>query len=301
MASVFCSINDLQSPPTRASSPSHCSRGGIGRRVRLRSAWGNSWRFKSSREHHFDFRFSIFDFRTIAFGIETHRQQDPQFIRRTFAGIARRYDLANHALSLGIDFLWRAWAARIVAEWAPRRVLDLATGSGDLAQAIRGRCPNARVVGADFCEPMLREAQRKGVQDLLAADGTRLPFRDSVFDALTVAFGLRNMASWETALREMARVIRTGGHVLVMDFSLPQAAFLRVPYRLYLHHVLPRVAGALTGRKDAYEYLGESIEGFPRGRAMLALMESCGFELAAARPLCGGIATIYTATRQAGK
>lgn len=229
--------------------------------------------------------------------IETHRQQDPQFIRRTFAGIARRYDLANHALSLGIDFLWRARAARTIAAWKPRRVLDLATGSGDLAMAIRARNPDAQVVGADFCEPMLREARRKGVKNLLAADGMRLPFRDRAFDVVTVAFGLRNMASWEAAVREMARVLRPGGHVLVMDFSLPRSACLRAPYRLYLHHGLPRLAGALTGRREAYEYLGESIEGFPRGTAMLALLESCGFALAEEHPLCGGIAAIYTAVR----
>ncbi len=146
--------------------------------------------------------------------IETHRQQDPQFIRRTFAGIARRYDLANHALSLGIDFLWRARAARTIAAWKPRRVLDLATGSGDLAMAIRARNPDAQVVGADFCEPMLREARRKGVKNLLAADGMRLPFRDRAFDVVTVAFGLRNMASWEAAVREMARLAREENELL---------------------------------------------------------------------------------------
>jgi len=226
-----------------------------------------------------------------------NRQQDPQFIRRTFASIARRYDLANHALSLGIDFAWRARAASIVKGWSPGRILDLATGSGDLAIALAKACPRAEVTGADFCQPMMLEAQKKNFRRLVNADGTRLPFRDGVFDALTVAFGLRNMASWPAAIGEMARVLRPGGHVLVLDFSLPAAPLLRSGYRAYLHHGLPRIASMLTGNRDAYQYLGESIEKFPSGAAMLQLIEAGGFELARAEPLCFGIASIYTATR----
>lgn len=225
------------------------------------------------------------------------RQQDPEFIRRTFASIATRYDLANHALSLGIDFLWRAIAARMVQGWRPKRVLDLATGSGDLALALGRACPAATVVGADFCLPMLEQARKKGVPHLVQADGTKLPFADASFDVVTVAFGLRNMASWEGALREMARVLRPGGHVLVLDFSLPVSPIFRAIYRVYLHHFLPGIAGWLTGKRDAYEYLGESIEKFPNGRGMLDLIENCGFEMGQARPLCGGIVTIYAATR----
>lgn len=144
---------------------------------------------------------------------------------------------------------------------------------------------------------MLRQAQRKGFAPLVAADGLALPFESAVFDAVTVAFGLRNMESRATALGEMARVLRPGGHVLVMDFSLPEHPLLRVPYRWYLHHILPRIAGLVTGNAGAYEYLGESIEAFPRGARMIALIESCGFELGFAQPLWAGIVTIYTATR----
>ncbi|MGH8048502.1 MAG: ubiquinone/menaquinone biosynthesis methyltransferase [Chthoniobacterales bacterium] len=227
-----------------------------------------------------------------------HRQQDPQFIRRTFATIARRYDLANHALSLGVDFLWRARAARIVKNWAPRRVLDLATGSGDLAIALGRACPDAEITGADFCQPMMLEAQKKGFRRLVNADGTQLPFRDAVFDTVTVAFGLRNMASWPQAIGEVARVLRPGGHVLVLDFSLPSLAPLRAGYRFYLHRMLPSVAALVTGDRGSYEYLGESIERFPSGVAMTALIEANGFELAQAEPLTGGIVSIYTATRR---
>ncbi len=231
-------------------------------------------------------------------GIARHAQQDPDFIRKTFSSIAGRYDFANHALSGGADYLWRDLAARIVTSWAPSTILDLATGSGDLALVLAKKNPDAQVIAADFCEPMLRVAQRKSVPNLVAADGTQLPFASGVFDALTVAFGLRNMATYDGALGEMARVLRPGGHVLILDFSLPASPPLRAAYRFYLHRVLPRLAGLATGRPEAYAYLGESIEAFPRGQAMLDRMENAGFTLAAARPLWCGIVTIYTATRR---
>ncbi len=215
-------------------------------------------------------------------------------MRTTFAAIAGRYDLANHLLSGGMDFLWRATAAGLVAETAPTCILDLAAGSGDLSRALAKRCPHARVVAADFCLPMLEVAVRKGIPALVQADGLSLPFRDQAFDALTVAFGLRNMASWEGALREMHRVLRPGGLLLVMDFSLPKPP-LRGLYRAYLHHVLPRLAAVITGNKAAYEYLGESIEAFPRDTGMLDLMNANGFSEARTRPLCFGVASIYTA------
>lgn len=227
-----------------------------------------------------------------------HRQQDPQFIQRIFSTIAHRYDLANHALSLGMDFLWRARAAKIVQGWAPCRALDLATGSGDLAIAVASACPAAEITGADFCQPMMLEAQKKGFRRLVNADGMRLPFRDGVFDALTVAFGLRNMASWSKAIGEMARVLRPGGHVLVLDFSLPSFPPIRAGYRFYLHHILPTVAACVTGNRGSYEYLGESIERFPSGTAMTQLIEANGFTLAQAKPLTFGIVSIYTATRR---
>jgi len=198
---------------------------------------------------------------------------------------------------MGADFLWRRHAARIVSSWNPSCILDLATGSGDLARVLLHECPGAQVVGADFCLPMLIEARRKGLAPLFVADGMQLPFRSGVFDAVTIAFGLRNIASRETALEEMHRVIRPGGHVLIMDFSLPEQPFLRTSYRAYLHHILPRLAGAVTGNMKAYQYLGESIEAFPRGNKMTALIEGCGFETARNLPLWQGIVAIYTARK----
>lgn len=213
-----------------------------------------------------------------------------------FDGIARRYDAANHLLSGGIDFYWRWRAARTVSNWKPRRVLDLATGSGDLALAIQRHIPAAEVTGADFSSEMLARAQGKGLTRTVVADALALPFADGSFDCVTVAFGLRNLSDWAAALREMRRVLSKGGHVLVLDFSLPRPLF-RPAYRFYLHRCLPALAALITRRRDAYEYLAASIEEFPSGAAMTALMEANGFTSAHATPLTGGIATMYCAEK----
>ena len=220
--------------------------------------------------------------------------RDPDSVRAMFGRIARRYDLANHLLSGGADFLWRWRAAKIVAGWQPRDVLDLATGSGDLALAIGSRVPNAKIVAADFSPEMLEIARSKGVANTIAADALQLPFESGSFDAVTVAFGLRNMADWDRALAEMARVLREHGRLLVLDFSLPTGA-LQPAYRFYLHRCLPFFASVVTGEKAAYDYLGGSIEKFPSGAAMLELIERNGFTNTSAEPLTAGIATIYTA------
>lgn len=222
--------------------------------------------------------------------------QNPAKVRGIFSAIAGRYDLANHLLSGGLDFLWRARAVRIVRSWHPRTILDLATGSGDLALAMKKAMPDARVVGADFCLPMLEIAARKGLHPLVVADGTRLPFADGAFDAVTIAFGLRNMESWPRALGEMSRVLGPGGHLLVLDFSMPRPP-LSAPYRTYLHRVLPFMAGILTGNRAGYEYLGESIESFPSGDAMKSLIVNSGFHDVSSIPLAAGIVSIYTANK----
>jgi len=222
--------------------------------------------------------------------------QNPAKVHGIFSSIAGRYDLANHLLSGGLDFLWRARSVQLVKAWNPRAVLDLATGSGDLALALQKAIPQAHVVGADFCLPMLQIAARKGLRPLVVADGTRLPLADASFDAVTVAFGLRNMESWPGALREMSRVLRPGGHLLVLDFSLPRPP-LATLYRFYLHRVLPLVAGLLTGQRFGYEYLGESIESFPSGPDMRALIEQNNFCGAHDHRLAAGIVSIYTAER----
>lgn len=214
-----------------------------------------------------------------------------------FGSIAPRYDLANHLLSCGIDFYWRKRAADIVAHWRPKNIVDLATGTGDLALVLQRRLPDADVIGADFTEEMLAIAKAKGVRKTMVADAMRLPFADASIDCITVAFGLRNMEDYGGALREMARVLKANGHLLVLEFSLPSMSILRALYRFYLHRCLPVLGSFLTRKKSAYDYLGDSIEDFPNGEAMLRLMEASGLANPSAEPLTGGIVTIYTAER----
>jgi demethylmenaquinone methyltransferase/2-methoxy-6-polyprenyl-1,4-benzoquinol methylase len=221
---------------------------------------------------------------------------DPASVQRLFSAIATRYDLANHLLSAGMDFFWRKKLASIVAGMRHQTILDLATGSGDIALTLAKHCPDATLFGADFCHPMLLQAAAKGVRNLVTADGLNLPFPDETFDVVTIAFGLRNMKSRLRGLSQMRRVLKPGGHVLVLDFSIPKPP-LRGLYRFYLHNILPWVAGIVTGEKEAYQYLGDSIEKFPQGEAMIQKMLGCGYQSAKALPLSFGIVTLYIAQR----
>ena len=216
-------------------------------------------------------------------------------VRQMFGGIARRYDLANHTLSCGTDFYWRKCAANIVAGWRPGKIADLATGTGDLALALQKKLPDAEVTGVDFLPEMLERAQSKGVRKTVLADAMKLPFPDASFDCVTIAFGLRNMENWRDALVEMSRVLKRDGRLLVLEFSLPTASIVRTIYRFYLHRCLPLLGSFLTRKKSAYDYLGDSIEEFPSGDAMIDLIEANGFKHATLQPLSYGIATIYTA------
>jgi demethylmenaquinone methyltransferase / 2-methoxy-6-polyprenyl-1,4-benzoquinol methylase len=212
-----------------------------------------------------------------------------------FGAIARRYDLANHTLSCGTDFYWRKCAANMVASWRPRKIVDLATGTGDLALAVQRKLPDAEVTGVDFLPEMLELARRKGVRETILADAMKLPFPDASFDCVTIAFGLRNMENWRDALVEMSRVLKRDGRLLVLEFSLPTVSIVRTIYRFYLHRCLPLLGSFLTRKKSAYDYLGDSIEEFPSGHAMIDLIEASGFKHVTLQPLSYGVATIYTA------
>ena len=212
-----------------------------------------------------------------------------------FGAIARRYDLANHTLSCGTDFYWRKCAANMVASWRPRKIVDLATGTGDLALAVQKKLPDAEVTGVDFLPEMLELARRKGVRETILADAMKLPFPDASFDCVTIAFGLRNMENWRDALVEMSRVLKRDGRLLVLEFSMPTVSIVRTIYRFYLHRCLPLLGSFLTRKKSAYDYLGDSIEEFPSGHAMIDLIEASGFKHVTLQPLSYGIATIYTA------
>ena len=221
----------------------------------------------------------------------------PGQVREMFGSIATRYDLANHVLSCGIDFYWRARAAEIVASWHPNTIADLATGTGDLALAMQKKMPHAELTGVDFLPEMLELAQSKGVRRVVLADAMKLPFEDASFDCVTIAFGLRNLENCSVALAEMRRVLNANGHLLVLEFSLPTTPALRAAYRFYLHRCLPVLGSFLTQEKSAYDYLGDSIEKFPSGNAMCELMRETGYVSPSFEPLTGGIVTIYTATR----
>src|SRR4051794_35086825 len=221
----------------------------------------------------------------------------PAQVREMFGAIATRYDLANHLLSCGIDFYWRARAAQIVRAWQPRTIADLATGTGDLALALQKKLPQAELTGVDFLSEMLELARRKGVRRLVLADAMKLPFEDGSFDCVTIAFGLRNLENCSAALTEMWRVLNAGGHLLVLEFSLPTTAILRAAYRFYLHRCLPLLGSFLTQKKSAYDYLGDSIEEFPSGNAMCELMRGIGYVSPRFERLTGGIVTIYNAAK----
>lgn len=221
----------------------------------------------------------------------------PSHVREMFGSIATRYDLANHVLSCGVDFYWRARVANIVNAWHPQTIADLATGTGDLARAIQKKLPHAEVTGVDFVPEMLELALNKGVRRVVLADAMKLPFDDRSFDCVTIAFGLRNMENRSAALTEMWRVLKANGHLLVLEFSLPVRPILLAAYRFYLHRCLPLLGSFLTRKKSAYDYLGDSIEEFPSGNAMCELMRGTGYVAPAFERLTGGIVTIYTATK----
>jgi demethylmenaquinone methyltransferase/2-methoxy-6-polyprenyl-1,4-benzoquinol methylase len=226
---------------------------------------------------------------------------DPKAVNSMFARIASRYDLANHLLSGGVDFWWRQRLVRSVHDARPGAVLDLATGSGDVAFALADGLPGVRLTGMDFCQPMLDEAVRKrgdnplwaGIE-FIQGDGIALPLADASYDAVTISFGLRNMVDRHRALSEMRRVLRPGGRLFLLEFSQPHRWF-RPFYYAYLRHVLPRVAGVVTGDKGAYDYLCGSIEKFPDRAAMTGEISRAGFRTVSAIPLTFGIVALHEA------
>ena len=229
---------------------------------------------------------------------------DPLAVNTMFARIARRYDAANRLLSGGIDQWWRKRLVRIVRSKTPRDVLDLATGSGDVAFALaRALPPTTKITGMDFCQPMLDQAIAK--QTALSGlgreivfrqgDGLALPCPDACMDAVTVSFGLRNMADRHRALSEMRRVLRPGGHVHVLEFSQPYRWF-RPFYYFYTKKILPAIAGKVTGDRAAYDYLNASIEAYPGHAAMSEELKKAGFLEVRAIRMTLGIVALHIGT-----
>ncbi len=218
-------------------------------------------------------------------------------VNRMFAGIADRYDRANRCLSLGSDVYWRARTVGQVLRAKPARVVDLATGSGDIALALRRKLPpEAEVIGMDFCEEMLDKARSKAREisgvSFRTGDCLDLPLEDEFADACTIGFGLRNLEDRSKGLREMLRIIRPGGNLFILEFSQPHA-FLRPFYYFYLKKILPLLASRITGDVDAYHYLGGTIGTFPTRNELSAQIQNAGFSEVTATPLTGGIVAIH--------
>ncbi|WP_448384046.1 bifunctional demethylmenaquinone methyltransferase/2-methoxy-6-polyprenyl-1,4-benzoquinol methylase UbiE [Desulfosoma sp.] len=226
-------------------------------------------------------------------------EKSPQRIGSMFDRIAATYDFLNHFLSLGVDLWWRRQAVQALWRYAPqtRTALDVATGTGDLAFAALCHQPQAIVVGLDLSRKMLRIAEQKrrarSIPErrygLIAGDALSMPFRDSTFDAVMIAYGIRNMPDTAQAFREFHRVLRPGGHVLILEFSLPSHPLFRRPYLFYFEKVLPRLGGWVSRDGEAYRYLPASVGAFIRPEAMSAFGAAAGFDPQRIRLLTGGI------------
>ena len=229
--------------------------------------------------------------------------KDPGKIRKMFGLIAPRYDCLNHLLSLSIDRYWRRVTVRKLAPLLSRDpvILDLCTGTGDLALELSRI---ALVVGCDFCHPMLvlgqkklKESQLNGQVRLVEGDALRLPFSSRRFDAVTIAFGLRNLKEYQQGLREMYRVLRRRGVLAVLEFSRPQTPIFRQLYLFYLTNVLPRLGEWISGRKGAYSYLVESVQEFPIPKELSEMISQVGFGQISCYRLTGGIVTLHVAQK----
>lgn len=243
---------------------------------------------------------------------ESPVDKSEQRVREMFRQVAPRYDLMNHLLSMNIDRYWRWRAVRALRLIDDSPILDVCTGTGDLALAIAARVgPKIRVIGSDFCSAMLRIGQRKrstgpedfrGRVEFLEADSQQLPFPDDRFQAVTVAFGLRNVSDTDRGLREMTRVCKPGGQVMVLEFSNPSFPGFRQLYQWYFEHVLPRIGQALARNdKDAYRYLQKSVGQFPDGPRLVSRMVGAGLVGVSYRTLTGGVASIYTGFKPGGE
>lgn len=220
-------------------------------------------------------------------------------VRQMFASIADRYDLVNSVLSMGTHYHWRKVAVRVSGAAKGMSVLDCATGTGDLAISFKKKVgESGYVLGTDFCREMIEPAPAKAGRhrvevDFEVADAMDLPYQDDRFDISSIAFGIRNVDDPEQCLKEMARVVRPGGRVIVLEFGQPQG-LIKYPYRFYSKHVIPVVGGLLTGNREAYTYLPETSARFPAGEQFLELMGKTGrFSGQTMKSLTHGIAYVY--------
>ena len=228
---------------------------------------------------------------------------DGRVVREMFSQVAHRYDFLNHFLSLSIDQRWRRAAVAKVSELTQPSehavCLDLCSGTGDLSIELQRRL-RVSVVASDFCHPMLvRAVEKIGALGLgsristIEADSMQTPFRDDRFDAVTIAFGLRNLEDPKRGLGEMLRVLKKNGALVVLEFSRPVVPVFRQGFQFYFHRILPVLGAWISGQRTAYRYLPESVGRFPAQRELAAMMESVGFRSVSYRNLSGGIAALH--------
>jgi demethylmenaquinone methyltransferase/2-methoxy-6-polyprenyl-1,4-benzoquinol methylase len=220
-----------------------------------------------------------------------------------FNNIAGKYDFLNHFLSLGIDKGWRKKAIAEIAKVQPKNILDVATGTGDLAIAASKLNPD-KIIGIDIAAQMLdvgkKKLKEKGLTELITmqvGDSEALPFADNSFDAITCAYGVRNFEHLEAGLKEMCRVLRPGGKLAILEFSHPKQFPVKQGYQFYFKYILPTLGKLVSKHSTAYSYLPESVMAFPEGQRFCEILVECGFKEPKARPLTFGITTLYTATK----
>jgi demethylmenaquinone methyltransferase / 2-methoxy-6-polyprenyl-1,4-benzoquinol methylase len=224
-------------------------------------------------------------------------------VREMFSGIAGKYDLLNHLLSLNIDKGWRRRVRGRLAEILGHEdatILDVACGTGDLSLELK-KGAAARIIGTDFCRPMLAIAAGKsanGAIQYVEADAMSLPFSEKNFDAVTIAFGLRNLPNVDNGLRELARILKPGGRLVVLEFSSPVVPGFRQLFNFYFGQILPRIGGLVSGSRAAYTYLPASVAKFPDQKALAVRLEAVGLEQVEYENLTGGIAAIHTGTKR---
>jgi demethylmenaquinone methyltransferase / 2-methoxy-6-polyprenyl-1,4-benzoquinol methylase len=222
-------------------------------------------------------------------------------VAEMFNNISGRYDFLNHFLSLGIDKGWRKKAIAEAAKISPKTILDVATGTGDLAIAAAGLKP-VKITGVDIAEQMLEVGRKKiaalnleGLITLQAGDSEAMPFATGAYDVVMCAYGVRNFEHLEMGLTEMYRVLRPGGKVVILEFSHPTGFPIKQLYRFYFRYILPSLGKMLSKHSRAYSYLNESVMAFPEGQRFCEILEQCGFKDAKSRPLTFGVTTLYTA------
>lgn len=224
-------------------------------------------------------------------------------VAEMFDNISHRYDFLNHFLSLGIDKLWRKKAVNILRKSQPKVILDVATGTGDFALESLALNPE-KIVGIDISNGMLDKGRlkikKRGKQDIIEmkyGDSENIPFEDNYFDAITVAFGVRNFENLEKGLNEMKRVLKPNGKAIILEFSKPKRFPIKQVYNLYFHQILPRIGKTVSKDSSAYTYLPESVNAFPEGKTFEDILTKVGFNHEQTMPLFSGISSIYVAQK----